>query len=117
MAGVGFTRDGAERVAAATRAYEHQIKGGGLPARGKGSTLNPGMRPALAPAGGIAAATGTTTITPGSATCTLLVWGGTTLTSGDSVTVKNKYSVAVGASKRIDIYWWAGEWWVATEQC
>jgi hypothetical protein len=64
---------------------------------------------------GIAARSGAT---PGSAVCTLCTWNGTTWTStGASITVKNDYSTAVGASKLIWVVDWAGDYFVMTEEC
>jgi hypothetical protein len=69
----------------------------------------------LSPAGGIAARSGGT---PGSASCTLCTWNGTTWTStGGSLTVKNDYPTAVGGSKLLWVTPWGGDYFTVTEQC
>jgi hypothetical protein len=71
--------------------------------------------PVKAPAGGIAAMSGST---PGSATCTKYVWSGGSLTAtGTTLTVKNPYTTAVGANKFAWAVDWEGATWIATEAC
>jgi methenyltetrahydromethanopterin cyclohydrolase len=67
------------------------------------------------PGGGIAAISGTT---PGSATCTLYTWDGTSFSLGsDEITVKNPYAAAVGASKKVWAVKWQGDYWAANWEC
>jgi hypothetical protein len=74
-----------------------------------------GLIRVLSPAGGIAARSSGT---PGSATCTLCTWNGTTWTStGGSLTVKNDYTTAVGASKLLWVTLWGSDYFVVTEAC
>jgi hypothetical protein len=69
----------------------------------------------LSPSGGIAARSGGT---PGSATCTLCTWNGTTWTStGGSLTVKSDYPTAVAGSKLLWVTPWGSDYFVVTEQC
>jgi hypothetical protein len=69
----------------------------------------------LSPSGGIAARSGGT---PGSATCTLCTWNGTTWTStGGSQVVKNDYPTAVAGTKLLWAVNWGSEYFVMTEQC
>lgn len=76
---------------------------------------------AKAPSGGVAAKSGNT---PGSATCTLYTWDGTSEVLGtNTVTVKNSYATAVGANKDIWIVartrngGSSTDWFVLTEAC
>lgn len=85
------------------------------------NALSTGIQKAKAPTGGIAAKSGST---PGSATCTLYKWDGTSETLDTAtVTVKNSYSSAVGANKDIWIVsrprstGSTSDWFVLTEAC
>lgn len=116
MAGVGFTREGARRVAEATKGYERLVKGGGVPDRGGGPRLWGGrIRTVLSPSAGIPGMVGTT---PGQAICTARTWNGTARTLGtETLLVRNDYPGAVGGNKVCKIHWEDGAWWDATESC
>jgi hypothetical protein len=79
------------------------------------ATATTQVYPVKAPAGGIAALSGTT---PGSGSCTLYVWsGGSFAATGGTVTVRNPYSSAVGANKLLWVADWSGATWVVSESC
>jgi hypothetical protein len=79
------------------------------------ATSGSNVYPVQAPAGGIAARTGTT---PGSATCTMYTWNGTAFqATGSTLTVRNPYPSAVGASKMLWVVDWSGATWVVSESC
>jgi len=73
-----------------------------------------GSKVAQTPAGGIPAMSGAT---PGSATCTIFDFNGTTIASGRSVKVFNMASGAIGASKYIVITLIDGCWFIIVEAC
>lgn len=108
----------ANSAAVAGNAYTPALKADGVlwvpPPPAAGASGNTVIR-ALSPSGGIAARSGGT---PGSATCTLCTWNGTTWTStGGSQVVKNDYTTAVGASKLIWAVSWGGDYFVMVEAC
>lgn len=73
------------------------------------------LRRVRAPVGGIPARSGAT---PGSATCTLCTYDGTTWAVGtETLLVKNDYATAVEALKLLWVTFWSGAWWVVTESC
>lgn len=73
------------------------------------------LKLATSPSGGIPAKSGST---PGSATCTMLQYNGSTVSSGASIAVKNYGTSIVGAgTKTIVIAWIDGAWFAVNEYC
>lgn len=116
--GVLISSVAAKQIAAATRHVSRDVRGD----LGRGDRRIPvyvaagmAVRPALSPAGGIPARSG---MIPGSGSCRFYNWDRTTLTlSNETVTARNLYSSAIGASRFIWLAWWSGDWWVLEEDC
>jgi hypothetical protein len=78
-------------------------------------TGSDGVQLCRSPGGGIDAISGTT---PGSADCTLYTWDGSSFAIGsETITVKNRWTTAVGATKRVTAVWWRGDWWAENWEC
>lgn len=112
-----FTREGAERVAAATEIVERAVKGGG-PGRARRWPVGVGSfthKIAKSGGSGVPALTGTT---PGSGLVTLQDFAPTTLTAqSGTVTAYNVSTTAVAANKYLVLAYVDGFWFIVMESC
>jgi hypothetical protein len=106
---VGFTPDGAKRIAAATQ----RVEGGYAnppPMRGIGPNMALALVAFRAPGGGITSSS--------SATCSRMLGSGSTLTSTSlTEVVWNNYTTSVGASALVWATWYDGNWRVVGANC
>jgi hypothetical protein len=102
------------KVVRQTVAVEQRPRNLEVGRRKYGPSSHPGGLVAKSPGGGIGAMSGTT---PGSATCTLYNFDGTSLTAGDTDTVFNMASTAVAANKFLQVKSIQGHWFVDVEDC
>jgi hypothetical protein len=106
---VGFTSDGARRVAAATQRTETDYVNPS-PGRGMGASMALALVAFRAPGGGIAS--------NNSATCSRMLGSGSTLTSTSlTEVVWNNYTTAVGSSALVWATWYDANWRVVGANC